>query len=237
MVVLPVILRHPTPPTIGCYVRRAKSREREDRQVEERPLRPTGYQISLVPQSVPNIVNCSRNLVPRPAAVMQHRGIRSRDTSQTSPMEMPCKLAIVLFFPPAHWGIERFDDHTIRWLMNGATTSFENRFFADGRLVGCCSLPFSLYWKSNESRRERQRCIGDYKIKAFQNIVLYKAVLTGPYLSFLNYSSSTNQSRILIRAIIQHVHALLVYIYIGIHIQRNLIDGPIIALISKWKWR
>lgn len=52
--------------------------------------------------------------------------------------------------------------------MNGATTGFENRFFADGRLVGCRSPPFSLYRKSNESRRERQRRIGDYKIKALR---------------------------------------------------------------------
>lgn len=110
----------------------------EDQQVEGRPIRPTGYQISSVPQSVPNIVNCSRNLIPRPDAVMQRRGIRSRDTSQTSPMEMPCKLGIVLFFP-AHWGIERFDDHTIRWLMNGATTGFENRFFC-GRSFSRLSL-------------------------------------------------------------------------------------------------
>lgn len=35
--------------------------------------------------------------------------------------------------------------------MNGATNGFENRsFFANDRLVGCCSRP---YWKSNESRR------------------------------------------------------------------------------------
>lgn len=71
-----------------------------DRQVEGRLMRPTGYQISLVPQSVPNIVNCSRNLIPRPGAVMQRRGIRSRDTSQTS-MKIPCKLEIVLFSPGA----------------------------------------------------------------------------------------------------------------------------------------
>lgn len=77
--------------------------------MEGRPMRPTGYQISSVPQSAPNIVNCSRNLVPRPSAVMQSRGIRSRDTSQTLPMEIPCKLAIVLFLP---WHIEVLRDST-----------------------------------------------------------------------------------------------------------------------------
>lgn len=158
-------------------------------------MRPTGYQISPVPQSVPNIVNCSRNLVPRLGAVMQRRGIRSRDTWQTSPNGNAVQTGELFFFLPAHWGIERFDDHTIRWLMNGATTGFENRFFADGRLVGCRSLLFSLYWKSNESRRGRQRCIGDYKIKAFQNIISFKAVPTGPSCIFskIIYFSSANQ--------------------------------------------
>jgi len=61
--------------------------------------------------------------------------------------------------------------------MNSATTGFENRFFADGRLVGCHSLLFSLYRKSNKSRRERQRCIGDYEIKAFQTYHLKRSLL------------------------------------------------------------
>jgi len=109
--------------------------------------------------------------------------------------------------------------------MNGATTGFENRFFADGRLVGCRSLPFSLYRKSNENRRERQRCIGDYKIKAFQNIVSFKAVLTNS-VPFLNYSPSANQSRLQSDSL----HVLLV-----LHTWRRLIDEPIIVLISKWE--
>jgi len=70
--------------------------------MEGRPMRPTGYQISSVPQSAPNIVNCSRNLVPRSSAVMQRRGIRSRDTSQTFQWKYRANYGDCSFFAPAH---------------------------------------------------------------------------------------------------------------------------------------